>query len=99
MTELRKENDKMIVKPAQDIVSSAAEEIKKELKQIIIDHQGPLVIDLDGVNMIDSMGLGVLIAAHNSLKRNNLQLELINTPEEIKKLLAAMRLDSHFIVA
>jgi len=98
MSELKKEQDRLIVKPTQDIVSSNAEELKAELRQALDEHAGPLVIDLAEVKMIDSMGLGVLIATHNSLHKRDLGLEIINVSEEIARLFSAMRLDTHFTI-
>ena len=96
MSEIIKEGNKVIVKPGIDIVASIVDELKKELKQSLSDGIVNMTIDLSGVEMMDSMGIGVLIAAHNSLKKNNGELELINASADIIKLLKNMRLDKHF---
>lgn len=86
------------VKPKSDIVSSMVEEFKEELKNILEQNDVLLTVDLENVEMIDSMGLGVLIAAHNSLAKRNKNLVLINTSNDIQKLLKNMRLDKHFTI-
>ena len=90
--------EKVIVRPGRDIVSSMVGEFREELKAIIDRQDVLLTLDLEGVRMIDSMGLGVLIAAHNSLTKRNARLELVNISGDILKLLKNMRLDKHFAI-
>ncbi len=96
MSEITKDGDKVIVKPGADLVASTVKQLKAEMKQTLDDGAVELAIDLSGVEMIDSMGMGLLIAAHNSLGKNGGQLELINASADILKLLKNMRLDKHF---
>lgn len=84
------------VKPGGDIVASMVNEFKAELKMIVDGGVNRLAVDLAEVKMIDSMGLGLLIATHNSLKKKAGQLELNNVSPDILKLLKNMRLDQHF---
>ena len=98
MSEITKDGDKVIVKPGRDIVASMIDELKSELKQALDDGAAALTIDLSGVEMMDSMGIGVLIAAHNSLQKNGAQLQLTNPSADILKLLRNMRLDQHFLI-
>ena len=98
MSEITKDGDKVIVKPGRDIVASMIDELKSELKQALDDGAAALTIDLSGVEMMDSMGIGVLIAAHNSLQKNGNQLLLANPSTDILKLLRNMRLDKHFLI-
>jgi len=86
------------VKPGKDIVTSMAENFKGELLNFIKEGVKELTVDINGVGMIDSVGLGVLIAAHNSLKKNGGIFNVINASEDIYKLFKVMRLDRHFEV-
>jgi anti-anti-sigma factor len=88
--------ENVIVRPGRDIVSSMVQEFRAELKAIVDRQDVLLTLDLEGVRMIDSMGLGVLIATHNSLAKRNARLELVNISGDILKLLQNMRLDKHF---
>ncbi len=98
MTEITKEGNKIIVKPGRDIVASMVDTFKGELKNVLNDTPGGIVLDLSGVEMLDSMGIGVLVATHNSLKKNDGQLELINISTSILKLLKTMQLHKHFSI-
>jgi anti-sigma B factor antagonist len=99
MSEFIKEGEKVVIKLDKDIVASNVEEIKKELKQELAEGMTEITIDLSSVEMMDSMGIGILIATHNSLKKLNSQLNLINTSDDISKLLRTMRLHEHFNIA
>jgi anti-anti-sigma factor len=99
MSEVIKEGKKVVIKLDKDIVASNVEEIKKELKQELAEGMTEITIDLSNVEMMDSMGIGILIATHNSLKKLNSQLYLINTSDDISKLLRTMRLHEHFNIA
>jgi anti-anti-sigma factor len=99
MSEVIKEGEKVVIKLDKDIVASNVEEIKQELKQELAEGMTEITIDLSNVEMMDSMGIGILIATHNSLKKLNSQLNLINTSDDISKLLRTMRLHEHFNIA
>jgi anti-anti-sigma factor len=86
------------VTPGMDIVASMAEEFKAELLKSVKEGVKELTADLAGVGMVDSVGLGVLIAAHNSLQKNDGVFTVINASEDIYKLFKVMRLDRHFEV-
>ncbi len=96
MVDIREENGKIIVKPGINIVAGVVKDIKAEISALVNDGKTDIIIDLEGVEMIDSMGLGVLIATHNSIQEHDKKLELINIPSDIGKLLRTMRLDQHF---
>jgi anti-anti-sigma factor len=57
-----------------------------------------LILDLTGVQMIDSLGIGLLISAHNTLSKEGKQLALINANTNILGLFRSMRLDQHFSI-
>jgi anti-sigma B factor antagonist len=52
-----------------------------------------VIIDLENVKMMNSSGLGMLVSAYTSLKRNNSEMCLVNIPEKIEKLIRMTRLD------
>ena len=57
-----------------------------------------LTIDLNGISVVDSMGIGFLISAHNSLLRIDGKIEAINVTGEIMDLFKSMRLNQHFSI-
>ena len=98
MSEIMREQNKTIVKFDKDLVASVVPELKQELKEII--EQGEdLAVDLQDINIVDSKGIGLLIATHNSLQENNKVLEVLNPSDDVFNLFKSMRLDKHFRIS
>ncbi len=98
MSEIVNDGDQTIIKPSTDVVASMAEEFKGELLSAINSSEGEVVIDLQGVEMVDSVGIGVIIASHNSLSQNGRTLKVINVTKDIYGLFSTMRLNRRFTV-
>ncbi len=98
MSDIQNTGNAAVVKPGRDIVSSMANEFKSELKGLVDQGVKELTMDLNGVEMIDSIGMGLLIAAHNSLVKAGGKLRVINPTQDILGLMRTMRLDKHFEV-
>ena len=98
MSEIVTSADQIIIKPGEDVVASMAEAFKGELLSAVNSSQGTLVIDLDGVSMVDSVGIGVIIAVYNSLSQDNRQLKVINVEQDIHGLFSTIRLNRRFTV-
>ncbi len=96
MSEIIKEENRIIIKPGKDIVASTADGFRSELLSLIKESPMEIVIDLSGVKMVDSVGIGVIIATHNSLNKNGGSLRVTNIAEDIYNLFTVMRLDHHF---
>lgn len=86
-------------KPEGDITASSAPIIRTELKNLIADGVRDLVVDLINTHVIDSTGIGLLVATHNSLQRLNGKLSLKNVSTDLLDLLKAFRLDKHFNIS
>ena len=59
------------------------------------DLVSSMVPEFSGTGMMDSIGIGVIIATHNSMKKNGAALVIANASENIIKLFKSMRLDQH----
>ena len=93
-----KEAPNHIVKPGKDLVASMAESFKKKLIAIVKKGGKELIIDLSGVEIVDSVGMGLVIATYNSLHKQGGELKVINASEDVFRLFNVMRLDQHFEV-
>ena len=91
-------NDEKILKPGRDIVASMADAFRKDLLSEVAEGVKKLTIDLDGVEMVDSVGIGVLVATHNSLSKSGGSMAVSNVCEDLCRLFRTMRLDQHFEV-
>jgi anti-anti-sigma factor len=81
--------------PGRDVVASAVDAVKAEIKQALEGSAGVFTIDLGGVEMVDSRGLGLLIATANSLNGSQRRLRIIHASADIAELMRMMRLDRH----
>ncbi len=98
MSKITKDEDRVVVKPEQDVVASMVNEFRDELQSLVKEQPAELVIDMGGVEMVDSVGIGVIIATYNSLNKTGGKLKVANVSKEIFSLFSTMRLDKHFNV-
>ena len=84
--------------PGCDIVAAVTDTIKVELRALVSQSSGVFTIDLNGVDMIDSKGIGLLIATNNSLTGQGRQLRIIHASPDLIDLFRVMRLDRHFLI-
>ena len=98
MHDIRIEEGRTIFCPTGDIVASGADALRSQLRDIMQEHPGPLAIDLTRVELVDSVGIGLLIAAHNTLAKTGQRLALTHVNEDLAGLLRTMRLDKHFAI-
>jgi anti-anti-sigma factor len=83
------------VTPGQDLVSSMVPGFKEEMNALLAESPQELRLDLSGTGMMDSIGIGMVIAVHNSMKKKGGKLVIANVSENIAKLFKSMRLDQH----
>jgi anti-sigma B factor antagonist len=98
MSHIEQTNGTTLIKPEADIVASSAHYLKTELLNLIQQGATKVIVDLQEIEMVDSTGLGVFIAAQNSLKEDGGSLEVINVSADLFHLFQIMRLDKHFTV-
>lgn len=73
--------------------------LREEFKKLVREGVRELTLDFGQVRSIDSVGIGLLVAAHNTLAKVQGVLKVVNVGPEIHQLLTLMRLDKHFSVA
>ena len=77
---------------AGDLTASSVPGLQAELKQQLVSGTDELVFDLAATAILDSSGIGLLIAAANSLGRQSGRVRVLNASPEICQLLQSMRL-------
>jgi anti-sigma B factor antagonist len=71
-------------------------QVKERIKDLLADGQRRILLNLGEVNYIDSAGLGALISAYTTVKREGGQLKLMNLTRRIQDLLAITKLITVF---
>lgn len=98
MATAQKNPTKKVIKPGGDIIATTAGELREKIRGLVKKGVKDLTVDLSKVEMVDSVGLGLLIATHNSMNKVDGKLTVKNANENIYKLFRTMRLDQHFEV-
>jgi anti-anti-sigma factor len=63
------------------------------LHAAVLDGTGDITIDMSKVDLLDAVGLGVLLGTHRLACEHGRRLLLVGCPHRIARLLRAMRLD------
>ena len=80
-----------------DLIIGAPESLfKKTVTRLIEEERVFLLVDLKGVNFLDSSGLGALVRAMTLSQKEGGQTKLVHTGPQIRKLLEMTKLDSVF---
>jgi anti-anti-sigma factor len=97
--EIKKHDGSATIRPMKNIVSSSIPAMRTEIKTLIDEGIKDIVIDLGTVEIVDSMGIGLLISAHNSLTKMSGKMAVINASKDVLSLFKAMRLDQRFSIS
>jgi len=99
MIVVTRENNKAVVQPATDrIVAATLPELRQKMREIVDEGVRELVVDLDGVRMVDSSGIGLLMAAHNTMSKVGGELAVIRASADLLALFQAMRMHQYFTI-
>lgn len=87
-----RESEKLRVTLGVRLTAAEAPDLQAALKREIADGAKELVFDLKDTATMDSTGIGLLVAAGNSLLAAQGGIRLVNVKDDIFKLLRSMRL-------
>jgi anti-anti-sigma factor len=88
-----------VLQPEGDLVAALLPALRSKLQEMVGAGTVHLTLDLAGTRMVDSAGIGLLISAHNSLKKAGGELTVIHASKEILELFRTMRIHQHFSVS
>lgn len=92
------ETTKQVVVMGQSLSAATLDQYRTEFKGYITSGVRELVLDCSALEVVDSMGIGLLVATHNSLVKQGGELVMTRTSEPIYNLMSTMRLNRHFTV-
>jgi len=82
----RTEGDRTVVEVGGEIDVYTAPQLRERVVELVADGKVDLVLDLSGVEFLDSTGLGVLVGALNRVRAQDGSLALVLTQERILKI-------------
>jgi anti-anti-sigma factor len=94
-----REGTNAVLQAGGDLVAATVPEFRAQLRELVQGGTRELVFDLAHTKMVDSSGIGLLMAAHNSLEKVGGKLLVVHASPEIRELFTAMRLNQHLTIA
>jgi anti-anti-sigma factor len=88
-----------IVQPEGDLVASRLPELRSRLREVVGSGVTHLTLDLSGAQAVDSAGIGLLISAHNSMKKAGGELTVIRASPDIMELFRTMRIHQRISIS
>jgi anti-sigma B factor antagonist len=73
-------------------------QLRDEVKSLLAKGRSKILVDLGGVNMIDSSGLGELVGCYTTVAKQGGQMKLLNLTKRVSDLLQITRLLTVFEV-
>jgi anti-anti-sigma factor len=89
----------LTVVPYGKLDADVAAELRPRIRQGLAEGARSVVFDLSNVEAVDSSGIGLLVATYNSVQKAGGETSVVGASAEVRKVLAAMRLDRHLKVA
>ena len=87
-----------VVAPTVDIDLSRSPELKSTLRQALDAGTDKLIIDLSGVEYMDSSGLATLVETMRHAKGANATLTLAGLHEKVRAIFEIAKLDAFFLI-
>jgi anti-anti-sigma factor len=88
-----------VIRPEADVVAASVADLRSRIRGLVGAGVRDLIVDLSGVHMVDSAGLGLLISAHNSLRKAGGRISVIHASSDVYELFRTMRIHQHFSVS
>ncbi len=82
----RTEGDRTVVEVAGEIDVYTAPKLREQLVELVNDGNYHLIVDMEGVEFLDSTGLGVLVGGLKRVRAHDGSLRLVCTQERILKI-------------
>jgi len=91
--------EKVIIKPEKDITEKTVNELRDNILFQLGNNNVNITLDLSAVNMIDSIGLGVIISCYKALQEFNGTLNIVYANDDIMQLFTLLKLDKHINIS
>jgi len=87
------DGDIVVMDLAGDLVASTAEQLKAQVEKLADKHFNRILLDMSGVNFMDSSGLGMCMAVHKMLLQSGGLVVCARPSEAVAKIFRVTRAD------
>ncbi|HEV3094273.1 MAG TPA: STAS domain-containing protein [Solirubrobacteraceae bacterium] len=91
--EVRTTPDRVVLELHGELDLLGAPLLQKQIDETDVDARGILVLDLQGLQFIDSAGLRVILAAHESARQRGQEFALTRGGNQVQRLLSVAGVD------
>jgi len=88
-----------VIRPEGDLVAARLPALRSQLREMVASGIARLTLDLSSAQTVDSAGIGLLISAHNSMKKAGGELTVIHASNDILELFRTMRIHQRISVS
>jgi anti-anti-sigma factor len=81
-----------------NLVSETVEDLRGILKKLLSEQLNRITVNFHNVEMIDSMGIGLMVSTHNSLTARGGEMTITNLSSDLLELFTVMRLNEFFTI-
>lgn len=96
MLSSKKNGSQLTVQLKGKLIASNVESVKTELLQMMAEDILHLILDCKELDMMDSSGITLCIAAQKTMTNRHGQMEFVHLNEDICRLFKLTRLNKHF---
>lgn len=83
---------------SDNLVSETVEDLRAILKKLLSERMNRITVNFLDVEMIDSMGIGLMVSTQNTLTARDGELIIINLSPDLLELFRVMRLNEFFSI-
>jgi anti-anti-sigma factor len=95
----RREEGSSVITVKGKVNFEVTSDLREVVREVLADEQPKLlVINLEGAQLIDSSGLGMLVAVKNSVDKVGSRLHLCCIPPQVMKVFDQTNLTNHFSI-
>jgi len=95
---IEKKKEIVKIKFTENLVSVVVEDLRSTLKKILSENVSTITMDFQSIDIIDSMGIGLLVSTHNTLASRESELIITNLSSDLLELFTVMRLNEFFTI-
>ena len=86
--EVRQEGQGTVIALSGELDLASSPALEEALERVFGSGAGVVIIDLRALEFMDSTGLSILVKAHQTAADRQVQLYLINGPQQVRRLLS-----------